>query len=65
MFLKNVWYVVCMLDELVGDMLFGCCICDEVIVFFWGVDGVVVVLEDFCLYCGVLLLLGCVVDGVL
>lgn len=62
MFFKNVWYVVCMFDEIESKFL-GCQICGEKIVFYCGVEGKVVVVEDFCLYCGVLLLLGFVWEG--
>lgn len=63
MFFKNVWYVVCMFDEIDGKLL-GCKICNELMVFYCVMDGQVVVFEDFCLYCGVLLLFGVVCDGV-
>ena len=62
MFIKNAWYVACMPDDF-QDKPLGRKICGESMVFYRGVQGQAVALEDFCPHRGAPLSLGFVKDG--
>jgi len=62
MFLRNSWYVACTPDEIALKPL-GRRICGEAMVFFRGVAGIAVALEDFCPHRGTPLSLGSITDG--
>ncbi len=62
MFIKNAWYVACMPDDF-QDKPLGRKICGESMVFYRGVQGQPVALEDFCPHRGAPLSLGFVKDG--
>ena len=62
MFLKNAWYVACTPAE-IDDKPLGRTVCQQPIVFYRGVDGVVAALEDFCPHRGAPLSLGRVIEG--
>ena len=65
MFIQNTWYVACTRSELkaLGDRPLGRTICNEKIAFFYGPDGRVAAVEDFCPHRGAPLSLGKVCEG--
>lgn len=62
MFIKNAWYVGCMLEE-VQDKPFARTICGEKVVFYRGHENKIVAVEDFCPHRGAPLSLGFVENG--
>jgi len=62
MFPKNAWYVACTPDE-IADKPLGRTICGQPVALYWGAEGRVAALEDFCPHRGAALSLGAVVDG--
>ena len=62
MYPKNTWYVACTPDEIAQKPL-GRQICREKMVFYRGLEGAVVAVEDFCPHPGAPLSLGYVENG--
>ncbi|GAB5340452.1 Rieske 2Fe-2S domain-containing protein [Pseudomonas fluorescens] len=62
MYPKNTWYVACTPDEIAQKPL-GRQICGEKMVFYRGLEGAVVAVEDFCPHRGAPLSLGYVENG--
>lgn len=65
--LKDLWYFVCLFEFVVEKLVLLCCL-GKKFVFWCEFLGKLYVLEDYCLYCGVLLFMGifmgdCIVCG--